>query len=111
MSSFFVGKGFVCKFYILTHKTKCIQSYEISHTTSIKALARISHKNRVCYNIFQKKILGLADSELAKVAIFVEESPIFKKLPFWMMAVFTGMRSGEMYALRWQDVNLEARII
>ena len=25
--------------------------------------------------VFQKKILGLADSELAKVAIFVEESP------------------------------------
>ena len=31
--------------------------------------------------------------------------------PVWVVAVFTGMRSGEMYALRWQDVDLEAQTI
>ena len=31
--------------------------------------------------------------------------------PVWMVAVFTGMRSGEMYALRWRDVDLEAQTI
>ena len=32
-------------------------------------------------------------------------------IPVWMMAVFTGMRSGELYALRWQDIDFESRLI
>ncbi len=31
--------------------------------------------------------------------------------PIWIMALFTGMRSGELYALKWSDVDFEARII
>lgn len=31
--------------------------------------------------------------------------------PIWLMALMTGMRSGELYALRWVDIDLEARII
>ena len=31
--------------------------------------------------------------------------------PVWMMAVLTGMRSGELYALRWQDIDFESRLI
>ena len=31
--------------------------------------------------------------------------------PIWMMAVFTGLRSGEMYALRWQDIDFNDRLI
>ncbi len=27
--------------------------------------------------------------------------------PIWVVALFTGMRSGELYALRWSDVDLE----
>ncbi len=30
-----------------------------------------------------------------------------RSYPIWAMALFTGMRSGEMYALRWNDVDLE----
>jgi integrase len=29
----------------------------------------------------------------------------------WAMALMTGMRSGELYALKWTDLNFEARII
>ncbi|MBS1985591.1 MAG: site-specific integrase [Bdellovibrionales bacterium] len=31
--------------------------------------------------------------------------------PIWAAALFTGMRSGELYALRWSDVDLENRRI
>jgi integrase len=31
--------------------------------------------------------------------------------PIWVMALFTGMRSGELYALTWSDVDLENKII
>jgi integrase len=29
----------------------------------------------------------------------------------WVVALFTGMRSGELYALKWSDIDLENRII
>ncbi|MCM0604691.1 MAG: tyrosine-type recombinase/integrase [Xanthomonadaceae bacterium] len=31
--------------------------------------------------------------------------------PIWVMALFTGMRSGELYALRWTDIDLENRFV
>ncbi len=31
--------------------------------------------------------------------------------PIWAMALFTGCRSGELYALKWSDVDMEARTI
>ncbi len=31
--------------------------------------------------------------------------------PVWAMALFTGCRSGELYALKWSDVDMEARTI
>jgi integrase len=31
--------------------------------------------------------------------------------PVWAFALMTGMRSGEMYALRWSDIDLEAGVI
>lgn len=31
--------------------------------------------------------------------------------PVWAMALMTGMRSGELYALKWTDIDLEARTI
>jgi integrase len=31
--------------------------------------------------------------------------------PIWSMALLTGMRSGELYALKWSDVDFEKRVI
>lgn len=31
--------------------------------------------------------------------------------PMWALALLTGMRSGELFALRWTDIDLDARII
>lgn len=31
--------------------------------------------------------------------------------PVWLMALMTGMRSGELYALKWPDIDFDSRII
>ncbi len=31
--------------------------------------------------------------------------------PIWAMALMTGMRSGELFALKWSDCDIEARLI
>ena len=49
----------------------------------------------------------------AEVEIFLREAKAVNHrfYPIWAMALMTGMRSGEMFALRWTDINLEARTI
>ena len=39
------------------------------------------------------------------------ESANHRFYPVWAMALMTGMRSGELYALTWNDVDLDARTI
>jgi integrase len=48
-----------------------------------------------------------------EVKTFLKEAQItnHRFYPIWVMALFTGMRSGELYALKWSDVDLENRII
>lgn len=48
-----------------------------------------------------------------EVKTFLQEARITKHrfYPIWVMALFTGMRSGELYALRWSDVDFENSII
>lgn len=45
--------------------------------------------------------------------LFLTEAKItnHRFYPIWLMALFTGMRSGELYALRWCDVDLVAGTI
>jgi integrase len=45
--------------------------------------------------------------------IFLREAKITQHRFYevWALALFTGMRSGELFELRWTDVDLEARII
>ncbi|MDR3608463.1 MAG: site-specific integrase [Oligoflexia bacterium] len=44
---------------------------------------------------------------------FLKEAKITQHrfYPIWALALFTGMRSGELFELRWNDIDLEARII
>ncbi len=55
-----------------------------------------------------KKVLGNTEAQL-----FLREAKAtnHRFYPIWIMALFTGMRSGELYALRWTDVDLEGCII
>ncbi len=48
-----------------------------------------------------------------EVEIFLREARItnHRFYPVWAMALMTGMRSGELFALKWSDIDLEARII
>lgn len=49
----------------------------------------------------------------AEVEIFLREAKLtnHRFYPMWAMALMTGMRSGELFALKWVDVDLEGRII
>lgn len=52
-----------------------------------------------------KKVLTNSEAQL-----FLAEakSTNHRFYPVWLVALFTGMRSGELYALRWSDVDLES---
>ncbi len=49
----------------------------------------------------------------SEVGIFLLQAKItaHRLYPMWAMALLTGMRSGELFALRWTDIDLDARII
>lgn len=48
-----------------------------------------------------------------EVEIFLREAKAtnHRFYPIWAMALMTGMRSGEMFALRWTDIDLEGQTI
>lgn len=48
-----------------------------------------------------------------EVEIFLKEAQItnHRLYPHWLMALMTGMRSGEMHALRWTDIDLDNKTI
>lgn len=56
----------------------------------------------------EKKVLTNAEVE-----IFLNEAKAtnHRFYPIWVVALFTGMRSGELYALKWADVDYEAKTI
>ncbi len=55
-----------------------------------------------------KKVLTNSEAE-----IFLREAKGTKHrfYPVWVLALFTGMRSGELYALSWTDIDFEAQTI
>lgn len=48
-----------------------------------------------------------------EVKIFLHQAKVtnHRFYPIWVMALMTGMRSGEMFALKWTDIDLEAGTI
>lgn len=48
-----------------------------------------------------------------EVEIFLKEAKLsgHKFYPVWLFALKTGMRSGEMFALKWTDIDFDARLI
>ncbi len=48
-----------------------------------------------------------------EVETFLREAKItnHRFYPIWAMALLTGMRSGEMFALRWSDIDMDSKII
>ena len=50
---------------------------------------------------------------MSEVETFLREAKIneHRFYPIWALALMTGMRSGELYALQWPDIDLESRII
>jgi integrase len=56
----------------------------------------------------EMKVLGNSEAET-----FLREAKATQHrfYPIWLAALFTGCRSGELYALRWTDIDLETRTI
>lgn len=52
----------------------------------------------------RKSMRALADNEMADLLKLVEGSPLYMPV---LLAVTTGLRRGEILALRWQDIELE----
>lgn len=53
----------------------------------------------------EQKVLTV---EEVKRFLFAAQDTEHRFYPIWAFALMTGMRSGEMYALKWSDINLEA---
>jgi len=49
----------------------------------------------------------------SEVEIFLKEAKAVNHrfYPVWVVALLTGMRSGELFALKWTDIDMDARII
>lgn len=49
----------------------------------------------------------------SEVNIFLQEAKLahHRFYPVWVMALMTGMRSGELFALRWIDIDFDQRLI
>ena len=74
----------------------------------------ISHTPTEGYESLKKKLDALPEiltkEEMAKLLYEAKrlESPWY---PVWALALYTGMRSGELYALQWDCVDLEDNVI
>jgi integrase len=49
--------------------------------------------------------------QLEDIQRFLDSIPDHKLYPLWLTALVTGLRRGELVGLRWQDVDLEKRIL
>lgn len=56
----------------------------------------------------EQKVLTATEAE---TFLKVAQMTSHRFYPVWVVALMTGMRSGEMYALKWSDVDLEANTI
>jgi integrase len=66
-------------------------------TTGVRLPTRITHRERIALNPVQARLLGDALPEPYKSMVLV--------------AVLTGMRRGELFALRWSAVDFERKLI
>jgi integrase len=56
----------------------------------------------------EQKVLTSAEADTLLVQAKYHDHKFYE---LWVVALLTGMRSGEMYALKWSDIDLDARII
>lgn len=59
----------------------------------------------------KKKIQAVLTEKEAGQFLNMARSSGFEWYPIWTTAVYSGMRNGELYALRWSNVNIESRQI
>lgn len=59
----------------------------------------------------EEKRPEILKAEEIRSLLYESKSSCHEWYPIWAMALLTGMRNGELYALKWEDVDLENQII
>lgn len=62
-------------------------------------------------NIKSEKVPDILTNEEIKKFLFEAKRMEHPWYPVWATALLTGMRSGELYALEWDDIDLESNLI
>jgi hypothetical protein len=98
-----------------------------AHTiyVEIKQIVRLAKKRRYCNQGVvdvidackpkrlqqRKKLVGIDIPTKADIELLLDSAPKGWRRDLFVTAAFTGMRSGELRALQWEDVDFDARII
>ncbi|MDZ4675935.1 MAG: site-specific integrase [Oligoflexia bacterium] len=77
-----------------------IEDRLLEHNPAVKIRVKVPDTKQVALNFNEANIL-LREAKLTNHRFF----------EIWALALFTGMRSGELYALRWNDIDFENRRI
>jgi integrase len=85
----------------------------------LKRLFRMAvEENLIKINPFNGMMIRTPETDLtvlnsAEVQKLLTEAKLVQHrfYPIWVFALMTGMRSGEMFALTWNDIDLESRLI
>jgi integrase len=92
-------KGIVSKVFRFGVDLKMIRGVTATPTEGIK-LKNFIHRRQAVLNTDEIRNLLMRAREIEPDWYFI-----------WSMAVYTGMRSGELYALTWNDIDLDSRVI
>lgn len=57
------------------------------------------------------KIMPVLTEEQARILLFLAQEQEWEWFPHYAMALYTGLRNGELYALTWDKVDIEQRTI
>lgn len=93
------------------------RSVRIMHTVLHSALGQALKEGLVARNVSEATILPRYERKEPRVLTLEEEKRFFKALaedrlgPAFLLDLGSGLRCGELLALRWEDVNLEEGII
>ena len=110
--------------FVKIHELKKSQTRQTRVKTAIDGLFKWAIESRKVKNIFVSpakgvSLIGRPDEKPPEILTLNEIRKLLKLAremnhrwyPVWAMALLTGCRSGEMYALKWPDVDFENRRI
>jgi integrase len=104
---------------IVEDMAKYSESHKKSMLKHIRAVFQYAHEQdlitrnptpKLKFRTGEKIKLVLRESEV-KILLSEAQKRNHDWFPIWAMACFTGMRNGELFALRWEKVDLKKRVM